>query len=181
MIILSGPCGVGKSEIIKLFIKRNQYETIVPYTTRVRRNEEQDNVDYHFMNYHQLANISNCFEEGYWNCHIGNNWYGYLLNRDDIIKKDNLIIHAQSTMAIKMKCDIPDKITTVHLDFLTEEVMVKRIGERSISDDDYRERIKYSLCESMGRERFDFSLVGDNPYNHYLDICKIAMVEGKNL
>jgi len=51
LFIVSGPSGVGKSTILRAILeKRPQLQYSVSYTTRPRRRNEQDGVDYHFIN-----------------------------------------------------------------------------------------------------------------------------------
>ena len=50
LFIISGPSGVGKSTILCAILeKRPQLRYSVSYTTRPRRGNEQDGVDYHFI------------------------------------------------------------------------------------------------------------------------------------
>ncbi|MDY6988006.1 MAG: guanylate kinase [Thermodesulfobacteriota bacterium] len=50
LFIISGPSGVGKSTILRAILeKRPQLQYSVSYTTRLRRRNEEDGVDYHFI------------------------------------------------------------------------------------------------------------------------------------
>lgn len=50
LLIVSGPSGVGKSTVVKAILERRpQLRYSISYTTRPRRGNEQDGVDYHFI------------------------------------------------------------------------------------------------------------------------------------
>lgn len=47
--MVSGPSGVGKSTALAALAERDEVEVVVSFTTRVRRHDEADEVDYHFV------------------------------------------------------------------------------------------------------------------------------------
>ena len=50
LLIVSGPSGVGKSTVVRAILKRRpELRYSISYTTRPRRGNEQDGVDYHFI------------------------------------------------------------------------------------------------------------------------------------
>ncbi|KAK7945050.1 hypothetical protein WMY93_000778 [Mugilogobius chulae] len=56
LVVLVGPSGVGVSELKKrlLISDPDRYAVTVPYTTRERRQQETDSVDYHFVPLHEF-------------------------------------------------------------------------------------------------------------------------------
>ena len=56
--MVSGPSGVGKSTALAELGKQDRVEVVVSFTTRPRRTNEVDRVDYHFVGeqeFHQMA------------------------------------------------------------------------------------------------------------------------------
>jgi guanylate kinase len=50
LFVISGPSGVGKSTVVRMVLERRpELRYSVSYTTRPRRADEQDGVDYHFV------------------------------------------------------------------------------------------------------------------------------------
>ena len=49
MVILSSPSGAGKTTLVKLLSKNNNFNISVSHTTRKARPNEVDGVDYHFV------------------------------------------------------------------------------------------------------------------------------------
>lgn len=50
MIVILGESGCGKSTLVNDFVKKNpEYYRVVTYTTRPKRDNEVDGVDYHFV------------------------------------------------------------------------------------------------------------------------------------
>lgn len=49
MLILVGPSASGKTEAVKILIKKYNFKKLVTYTTRSKRAGEIDGVDYHFV------------------------------------------------------------------------------------------------------------------------------------
>ena len=50
MIVIVGESASGKTSLVNEFVKKHpEYTKVVTYTTRPRRNEEVDGIDYHFI------------------------------------------------------------------------------------------------------------------------------------
>lgn len=75
MIILMGPSASGKTSIGRILEKKYNIEKVVTYTTRDKRYQEADGIDYHFINKDEFLRLSNSkffFETTLYN----NNYYG---------------------------------------------------------------------------------------------------------
>ncbi|MCI5168650.1 MAG: hypothetical protein D3903_21780 [Candidatus Electrothrix sp. GM3_4] len=77
LIVLSGPSGVGKSFVINKLINEFDFEFIVPYTSRSKRENEVDGVDYNFRTPGDLFKLSSGFRSGFWAKLLGDDIYGY--------------------------------------------------------------------------------------------------------
>ena len=54
MIILSSPSGAGKTTLVNLLAKKNNYEISISHTTRKPRPKEIIGKDYHFVSDHEF-------------------------------------------------------------------------------------------------------------------------------
>ena len=62
LVIISAPSGAGKTTICKALQKRDQsIKFSVSYTTRERRSNEIDGVDYNFISKEDFLDGINCF------------------------------------------------------------------------------------------------------------------------
>ena len=76
LIVLSGPSGVGKDAVLS-YLKKSclNVKFVTTVTTRPRRHNEKDNVDYHFVNeaeFQTLLNSNELLESA----NVYGNWYG---------------------------------------------------------------------------------------------------------
>ena len=49
MVVLSSPSGAGKTTLVKLLSKKNNFYTSISHTTRKPRENEVDGIDYFFV------------------------------------------------------------------------------------------------------------------------------------
>lgn len=88
MIILMGPSASGKTSIGRILEKKYNIEKVVTYTTRDKRYQEVDGIDYHFISKDEFLRLSNSnffFETTLYN----NNYYGTSF---DSLKNDSYMI-----------------------------------------------------------------------------------------
>ena len=95
LIVLSGPSGVGKDAVLHHLKKSSpSFKFVTTMTTRPRRHNEKDNVDYHFVSqdeFEKLLKNNELLESA----NVYGNWYGVpkepirqaLKQGDDIIVK----------------------------------------------------------------------------------------------
>ena len=90
MIILVGESASGKSSIQNELVKVYGYKRILEYTTRPKRTNEINGVDYHFINEEEFVQLkkSNYFVAI--TCY--NNWYYGIALKDCILENKNKII-----------------------------------------------------------------------------------------
>ena len=75
-ILVTGPSGVGKSTFVKRIVERypQSLERVVSFTTRPKRSNERDGVDYHFMTGQQVRGMGHkvWMEQGM--AYLGKKW-----------------------------------------------------------------------------------------------------------
>jgi guanylate kinase len=76
VIVFSGPSGVGKDAVLKkMKSKKRLFHYVVTVTTRPRREEEKDDVDYHFLSQQGFQQMFNKGELLEW-ANVYGNYYG---------------------------------------------------------------------------------------------------------
>ena len=59
MIVLSSPSGAGKTTLVKMLSKMDNYEISISHTTRQPRQNEANNKDYYFVNEDEFKRLIN--------------------------------------------------------------------------------------------------------------------------
>lgn len=136
MIILVGPSASGKSVVAKKMIEKFEFKKIVTYTTRSKRINEVDDVDYHFITHEDFVNKKNnnfFIEYAFYN----NNYYGTAFN--DISKEKILIVEPQGANVYYEK--LKKEAFLVYLE-ASEDNRRKRMIERHDALDSIDARLK---------------------------------------
>ena len=75
MIVLSSPSGAGKTTLVKMLSKIDNYEISISHTTRQPRLNEENNEDYYFVNEDEFKRLINN-QEFLEYAKVFNNFYG---------------------------------------------------------------------------------------------------------
>ena len=59
MIVLSSPSGAGKTTLVRMLSKMDNYEISISHTTRQPRPNESNNKDYYFVNEDEFKRLIN--------------------------------------------------------------------------------------------------------------------------
>jgi guanylate kinase len=111
-IVLSGPSGVGKDAVLtRLKATESRMRFIITMTTRIRRPEEIDGVDYSFVSkevFERLLKKNELLESA----NVYGNWYGVPKQpvRDALREKKDAIVKVDVQGAATIKKIIPDAI-----------------------------------------------------------------------
>ena len=169
MIILSSPSGAGKTTLVKMLSKVDNFEISISHTTRKPRPNEIYNKDYFFINEIEFKRlISN--EEFLEYAKVFNNFYG--TTRSPIInnlnKGKNVLfdIDWQGADQIKNK-KLDYKLITFFILPPSKEVLFKRLSSRDMKD----KLIAEERMKQFGRDvlhwiNYDYVIINDD-----LDKC----------
>ena len=75
MIVLSSPSGAGKTTLVKMLSKKDNYEISISHTTRQPRPNEVNDKDYYFVNENEFKRLINN-QEFLEYAKVFNNFYG---------------------------------------------------------------------------------------------------------
>lgn len=159
LVIITGPSGAGKTSAAQGFLKKHpDIARLVTYTTRAKREGEQDGVDYNFVNREDFQKMAKAEEFFEW-AEVYGNFYG---NRLDDLKK----LCAKNKYAV-MVLDIQgaEKIKNIFKNaigiFLTAtmEDLAERIKNRGKMDEaEFARRMETAKKELAMAKDFDYSV-----------------------
>lgn len=177
IIVISGPSGSGKTTICsKLLNKLPEFTYSISATTREKRENEKDGVDYYFIDKTKFQQMLDNKEFIEWE-EVHDNLYGTLLS--DIEKKRNenagVFMDIDPKGGINIKKSFPDS-NLIFLSIPSVDTLIERLknrgNEKDFNIDKRIERVKEEFKLS---EKYDFIIVNndiDTTVGKILDIIK---------
>ena len=183
MVILSSPSGAGKTTLVKLLAKNNNFKISVSHTTRKPRSKEIPNQDYYFVEHQKFeALIKN--EEFLEYAKVFNHLYG--TTRSPVIEKlekgENVIfdIDWQGADQIKNK-KLNYKLITFFILPPSKEVLFERLSNRDMKDKlIVEERMKEFSRDVLHWINYDYVIINDNLDECYSRISNLIDAEINN-
>tara|TARA_B100000427_G_scaffold113366_1_gene93972 strand:+ start:2294 stop:2827 length:534 start_codon:yes stop_codon:yes gene_type:complete len=152
IIIFSGPSGVGKSTIINELIKHKKLYFSISHTTREKRHNEIDGVDYFFVSNNEFINlINNDYFIEYEK--YGTDFYG--TGKDQLIKNDLItVLDVEVNGATKLLQDNSDFVG-IFIDIENNE-LIKRLETRGHDQDFITKRMNLANKQRNKIKKFDY-------------------------
>jgi guanylate kinase len=180
MIVLSSPSGAGKTTLVKMLSKMDNYEISISHTTRQPRLNEVDNKDYYFVNEDKFKRLINN-QEFLEYAKVFSNLYG--TTRTPVINKlskgKNVLfdIDWQGADQIKNK-KLDYKLITFFILPPSKEVLFERLSNRDMKD----KLIAEERMKQFGRDvlhwiNYDYVVINDDLKNCYSKIIKLINAE----
>lgn len=163
LLIISGPSGAGK-DVVLTRLKELGFplEFIVTVTTRLRRNNEKDNVDYHFVSRESFQQMIEHQELLEW-ANVYGNWYGVPKEpvRQAIDRGQDAIIKVDVQGAATIKKILPQAVF-IFLTPPSKKELITRLKERDTeSASDLTLRLKTAEEEMEKLPMFDYVVVNE--------------------
>lgn len=163
LYVISSPAGGGKTTIVNLLLADLPFlKRVITYTTRTKRKNEIDGVDYVFKTKEEFENLisTGAFLEY---ALVHGNYYGsprkevedYINQGYDVV----LVIDVQGMRQVKS--NFPEVITVFILPPSLEE-LVSRMKARGESDEEIDKRLKTAYSEIPAWKEYDYVVVNDN-------------------
>jgi guanylate kinase len=174
MIVLSSPSGAGKTTLVKMLSKMDNYEISISHTTRQPRLNEENNKDYYFVNEDEFKRLINN-QEFLEYAKVFNNFYGTTRTPviDRLNKGKNVLfdIDWQGADQIKNK-KLDYKLITFFILPPSKEVLYERLSNRDMKD----KLIAEERMKQFGRDvlhwiNYDYVVINDDLENCF---CKIT-------
>jgi guanylate kinase len=180
MIILSSPSGAGKTTLVKLLSKLDNYVVSVSHTTRQPRPNETPDKDYFFVGENEFKRLINN-EEFLEYAKVFNNFYG--TTRTPVInklnKKKNVLfdIDWQGADQIKNK-KLDYKLITFFILPPSKEELFERLSNRDMKDKLIaEERMKQFERDVLHWINYDYVVINDNLEKCFLKIKNLINAE----
>jgi guanylate kinase len=162
-VVLSGPSGVGKDAVLdRMKAQERSTHFVVTATTRLRRSEESDGVNYHFVSrdrFQQMVSDGQLLE---W-AEVYGNYYGVPRRQVEQALEDgrDVVVKVDVQGAMTIKRAMPQAVL-IFLVAPSIEEMKKRLRERRTeSAEDMERRIATADHEMSQRDQFDYVVVND--------------------
>ncbi len=180
LFVVSGPSGVGKTTLIKMFLKEDQDSVFsISYTTRQRRKFETDREDYYFVD---ADTFKKMVEKDYFL-----EWetvHGYLYGTpkkevfETLQKGTDIFLDIDVRGAISVKEKYPDACL-IFIESPSKEALIKRLSSRGEKAIDLRMRRVEEELEK--KYLFQYFVINDKLSNAYGDFKRIIeTVRGLN-
>ena len=183
MIVLSSPSGAGKTTLVKMLSKIDNYVISVSHTTRQPRNNEENNKDYYFVNEEEFKRLINN-QEFLEYAKVFNNFYGTTRTPviDKLNKGKNVLfdIDWQGADQIKNK-KLDYKLITFFILPPSKKILLERLSNRDMKD----KLIAEERMKQFGRDvlhwiNYDYVVINDELENCYSKIVNLIEAEINN-
>ena len=183
MIVLSSPSGAGKTTLVKMLSKIDNYEISISHTTRQPRLNEENNKDYYFVNEDEFKRLINN-QEFLEYAKVFNNFYGTTRTPviDRLNKSKNVLfdIDWQGADQIKNK-KLDYKLITFFILPPSKEVLFERLSNRDMKD----KLIAEERMKQFGRDvlhwiNYDYVVINDDLKNCFSKITNLIDAEISN-
>ena len=183
MLILSSPSGAGKTTLVKMLSKIDNFEVSISHTTRQPRPEETSNKDYFFVNEDEFKRLIKN-EEFLEYAKVFNNFYGTTRTPviDKLNKRKNVLfdIDWQGADQIKNK-KLDYKLITFFILPPSKEELFDRLSNRDMKDKLIaEERMKQFERDVLHWINYDYVVVNDNLEKCFLKIKSLIDAEKTN-
>tara|TARA_Y100000816_G_scaffold28236_1_gene18085 strand:+ start:228 stop:860 length:633 start_codon:yes stop_codon:yes gene_type:complete len=183
MIILSSPSGAGKTTLVNLLSKENNFEISVSHTTRQPRPNEIPTKDYYFVSDEEFKRLIKN-EEFLEYAKVFNNYYGTTRTPiiDKLTKGKNVLfdIDWQGADQIKNK-KLDYKLITFFILPPSKEILFERLSNRDMKDKLIaEERMKQFERDVLHWINYDYVVINDTLEKCYNRIKNLIDAEINN-
>ena len=183
MVILSSPSGAGKTTLINLLSKKNNFKVSISHTTRQPRPNETPNKDYYFINDDEFKRLIKN-QEFLEYAKVFNNYYG--TSRTPVIDKldkgKNVLfdIDWQGADQIKNK-NLDYKLISFFILPPSKEILFERLSNRDMRDKlIVEERMKQFERDVLHWINYDYVVINDNLEKCFSKINNLIEAEINN-
>ena len=183
MVILSSPSGAGKTTLVNLLAKENNFEISISHTTRQPRPKETLNKDYYFVNNDEFKRLIKN-QEFLEYAKVFNNYYGTTRTPviDNLNRGKNVLfdIDWQGADQIKNK-KLDYKLITFFILPPSKKILFERLSNRDMKDKlIVEERMQQFERDVLHWINYDYVVINDNLDNCYSRIKNLIKAEIDN-
>lgn len=183
MIVIVGESGCGKSSLAKAFVEKHKnYTNLVTYTTRPKRENEVDGVDYHFVTQEEYDRLAN---EGFFAEHnVYRGWSYGTASKDCDDSECTIAVLTPAGMRALKRAGVKMVVVYLEVDRRSRLINILRRGDdieeayrRSLSDvgqfDGISEESDYVILNA------GYHMPVDQVCTVLAEIIKVAKEEGE--
>ena len=183
MIVLSSPSGAGKTTLVKMLSKIDNYEISISHTTRQPRPDEENNKDYYFVDEGEFKRLINN-QEFLEYAKVFSNFYGTTRTPviDRLNKGKNVLfdIDWQGADQIKNK-KLDYKLLTFFILPPSKEELFERLSSRDMKDKLIaEERMKQFERDVLHWINYDYVVINDDLKKCFSKINNLIEAEINN-
>ena len=183
MIVLSSPSGAGKTTLVSLLSKLNNFEISISHTTRQPRPNETPNEDYYFVSEEKFKRLIKN-EEFLEYAKVFNNYYGTtrtaVIDKLDRGKHVLFDIDWQGADQIKNK-KLDYKLITFFILPPSKEVLFERLSNRDMKDKLIaEERMRQFSRDVLHWINYDYVVINQDLEKCYSKIYNLIQAEISN-
>jgi guanylate kinase len=183
MVILSSPSGAGKTTLVNLLSKNNNFEISISHTTRKPRPNETSGKDYYFVSDQEFKRLIKN-EEFLEYAKVFNNYYGTSRTPviDNLNKGKNVLfdIDWQGADQIKNK-NLDFKLITFFILPPSKQILYERLSNRDMKDKlIVEERMKQFERDVLHWINYNYVVVNDDLNSCYNKIQNLIAAELSN-
>ncbi len=183
MVILSSPSGAGKTTLVNLLSKQDNFEISISHTTRKPRPGEIPNKDYFFVNDAEFKRLINN-QEFLEYAKVFKNYYGTTRTPviDNLTKGKNVLfdIDWQGADQIKNK-KLDYKLITFFILPPSKEILFERLSNRDMKDKlIVEERMQQFERDVLHWINYDYVVINNELNNCYMRIKSLINAEINN-
>src|SRR6056300_94945 len=180
MIVLSSPSGAGKTTLVKMLSKIDNYEISISHTTRQPRPSEVNNKDYYFVNEDEFKRLINN-QEFLEYAKVFSNFYGTTRTPviDSLNKGKNVLfdIDWQGADQIKNK-NLDFKLITFFILSPSKQILYERLSNRDMKDKLIaEERMKQFERDVLHWINYNYVVINDDLNSCYNKIQNLITAE----
>jgi len=163
LIIFAAPSGSGKTSIVKFLLEQNiPLKFSISATTRIKRTEETDGVDYFFLTKEQFQEKIAAGDFIEWEEVYAETYYGTLkCEVDKLLEKgENVIFDVDVLGALNIKKIYAEQALALFVKPPSVEVLIERLTNRGTeSKESLKRRIDKATYELSFEQNFDRTIV----------------------
>jgi guanylate kinase len=183
MVILSSPSGAGKTTLVNLLSKKNNFEISISHTTRQPRPNESCGKDYYFVSDYEFKRLIKN-EEFLEYAKVFNNYYGTTRTPviDKLSKGKNVLfdIDWQGADQIKNK-NLDFKLITFFILPPSKKILYERLSNRDMKDKlIVEERMKQFERDVLHWINYNYVVINDDLNSCYNKIQNLINAEMNN-
>ena len=180
MVVLSSPSGAGKTTLVNLLAKNNNFEISISHTTRKTRPNESTGKDYYFVSDQEFKRLIKN-QEFLEYAKVFNNYYGTTRTPviDNLNKGKNVLfdIDWQGADQIKNK-NLDFKLITFFILPPSKEILYERLTNRDMKDKLIaEERMKQFERDVLHWINYNYVVINDDLDTCYEKIQKLIFAE----